>query len=110
MMLFLNLTVFAGGKYLAKNFFANKSQIMIELLGNEFNQFLALSFKEKLNSLSLMISSVTPSDLKISQISRKLATWALGFSLCSPSNNYRCDHEVVSLNRLSSNTCSCSQK
>ena len=72
-MSFLILTVLASGKYLAKNLYANASQVVIELTGKELNQLLVLSFKEKLNSLSLMALSVTPLCLKESQISRKLA-------------------------------------
>ena len=73
-MSFFILIVLASEKYLAKNLSANTSHVMSNLTGKEFNQLLALFFKEKENSLSLMASSVTPLCLNVSQISIKLVS------------------------------------
>ena len=66
-----NLTGLAGGKYLVRNFYAKVAQLVIDPTSKEFNHFLALSFREKRNNLSLMASSRTPLTLNISQISIK---------------------------------------
>ena len=81
---FLKFAVFAGGKYLAKNFCANSSHVVMRLGGKEFNQTFALSLSEKGKSLSQIASSVTPLCLKVSQISKKFAIWTLGSSCDSP--------------------------
>ena len=81
---FLSFAIFAGGKYFAKNFCANSSNVVMMPGGKEFNQTFALSLGEKGKSLSRIASSVTPLCLKVSQISKKFAIWTLGSSCDSP--------------------------
>ena len=66
-----NLTVLAGGKYLARNFCTKVAQSNIDPAGKEFNYSLALSFREKGNNLNLIASLGTPLTLNISHISKK---------------------------------------
>lgn len=70
-MLFLNLAVLAGEKYLAKNFCASASQIVPG--AREFNNIFALSLREKGNNLRQMASSVIPICLNVSKTFRKFA-------------------------------------
>ena len=81
-----SLAVLDGGKYLAKIFSTNPSQLVMDSLGKVWSQPFARSLSEKGNSLSLIASSITPLDLKVSQTSKKLAMWALGSSLDKPSS------------------------
>ena len=66
--------------------FDSKSLEVIELGFNELSHSLALSLKEKGNSLSLIASRLTPFILKVSQISKNEARWALGSSEGNPTN------------------------
>ena len=84
MISFLSLAVFEGGKYLARNFWANSFQVLIDPVGREFNQSLALSLKEKGNNLNLIASSDTPLYLKVAQISKKLVMCKLRSSIGPP--------------------------
>ena len=54
-------------------FLSNRSHVVIEAGGCEFNHALALSFIVKGKSLRRIASSDTPLYLKVSQISKKLA-------------------------------------
>ena len=81
---FIILVVFADGKYLAKNAFANKSQMVIDTGGCEFNHAFSLSLSVKGNNLNLIASSDIPLYLNVSQISKKLAIWTFGSSLDNP--------------------------
>ena len=65
--------ILVGGKYFARKAFANRSHVVIEAGGCEFNHALALSFNVNGKSLKRIASSYTPLYLKVSQISKKLA-------------------------------------
>ena len=69
-ILLCSLTVLVGEKYLARNFCVKVAQLVIDPTVKEFNHSLALSFREKGKSLSVMASSGTPFTLNISQISK----------------------------------------
>ena len=85
-MSFINFADFAGGKNLVKNFYAKSFHVVIVPDGSASNHPFALSFNENGNSLNLMASSDTPFDLKVSQISKKLAMCRFGSFFKSPLN------------------------
>lgn len=87
---FLSLAVLpGGGKYLIRKACDKAFQVVKELGALEFNQALALSFRENGKSQSRIASSLTPFILIVSQISKKLARCACGSS-AGPIPNCSC--------------------
>lgn len=62
---FLIFVVFVGGKNLARSFWARSSQVVIELVGNDFNNTFTLSHNKKGNSLKWIASPMTPLCLNV---------------------------------------------
>lgn len=70
LLIFMRHNFFAileGEKYLVMKLCANSSHVVMEPLGNAKSQCLALSRKENGNSLNMIVSSIIPLHLKVSQ-------------------------------------------
>ena len=68
----LSLAVLPGGKYLLRKAFERVFQVVMEFGSSLRSQSLALSFKEKGKSLSLMASALTPFSLIVSHGNGKI--------------------------------------